>query len=104
LIPLDRWSVQVYRLIFLLAEVSLVAEVEMVLAASGFLEKKGMIPLESVTLGEEEASLFSDALLVTWYSWGPFSLLGWTGGHRHPSWYFWSLPICWFVDTTIKIL
>ena len=44
----------------------------MVLAASGFLEKKVMIPLASVTLGEEEASLFSDALLVTWYSWGPF--------------------------------
>ena len=31
------------------------AEVEMVLAASRFLEKKGMIPLESVTLGEEDA-------------------------------------------------
>jgi len=45
-----------------------VAEVEMVLSTSGFLEKKGMIPLESVTLGEEEALLFSDALLVTWYS------------------------------------
>ena len=87
-----------------LSEVLLAVEVEMVLAESGLLVKKGTIPHESVTLEEEEeASLFSDALLVTWYSWGPFSLLGWTGGHRQPSWYFWSLPICQFADTTINV-
>ena len=39
----------------------------MVLVVSESIEKKGMIPLESVTLEEEEeeALLFSDALLVT---------------------------------------
>jgi len=84
-------------------EVLLVAEVETVLVVSELLTKKGMIPLESVTLGEE-ALLFSDASLVTWYSWDPFSLLGWTGGHRQSFWYFWSLPICQFVDITIKVL
>ena len=50
----------------LLAEVLLVAEVETVLVVSEPLVKKGMIPHESVTLEEEEeALLFSDALLVT---------------------------------------
>ena len=86
------------------AEVLLVAEVETVLVVSELLAKKGMIPLESVTLGEEEALLFSDASLVTWYSWDPFSLLGWTGGHRQSFWYFWSLPICQFANITIKVL
>jgi len=58
----------------LLAEVLLVAEVETVLVVSELLVKKGMIPLESVTLVEEgEVMLSSDALLVTWYSWDPFS-------------------------------
>jgi len=66
-----------------------VVEVEMVLAASEPLVKKEMIPLESVTLEEgEEVILSSDALLVTWYSWDPFSLLGWTRGHQQSSWYF----------------
>jgi len=51
----------------LLAEVLLVAEVETVLVVSEPLVKKGTIPHESVTLEEEEeeALLFSDALLVT---------------------------------------
>jgi len=49
----------------LLSGVLLVAEDEMVLAVSGLLEKKGMILLGSETLGEEEALLFSDALLGT---------------------------------------
>ena len=67
----------------------------MVLASSEPLVKKEMIPRESVTLEEgEEVILSSDALLVTWHSWDPFSLLGWTGGHRQSSWYFWSSPIC----------
>ena len=69
------------------------------------LVKKGTIPQESVTLGEEEKALVtSDVLLVTWCSWGLFSWLGWIGGHRHLSWYFWSLPICQFADTTTKVL
>jgi hypothetical protein len=66
----------------LLFGVLLVAEEEMMLVVSGLLEKSGMIPLESVTLEEEEALLFSDAWLVFWYSWNLFSLAGWTGGHR----------------------
>ena len=41
------------------------AEVEMVLVVSEPLVKKKTIPHESVTLEEEEALLFSDALLVT---------------------------------------
>ena len=75
----------------------------MVLAASGFLEKKVMILLGLEILGEEKALLFFDASLVTWYSWGPFSLLGWAGRHRQSFWFFWSLPICQFADTTTKV-
>jgi len=57
-----------------LAEVLLVAEVEMVLVVSELLAKKGMIPHESVTLEEgEEVMLSFDDWLVTWYSWDPFS-------------------------------
>jgi len=84
------------------AEVLLVVEGETVLVVSELLEKRGTILQGSVTLEEEETLLFSDASLVTWYSWQRFSLLGWTGGHRQSSWYFWSLPICQFVDITIK--
>jgi len=62
------------------AEVLLVAEVETVLVVSELLVKKGMIPLESVTLGEEEALLFSDASLVTWYSWDLSRCLAGLGG------------------------
>ena len=76
----------------------------MALVVSELLEKKGMILPGSVTLEEEEALLFSDASLVTWYSWGPFSLVGWTGGHRQPLWRFWSWPICEFADTIMKVL
>jgi len=61
---------------FPLAEVLLVVEGETVLAVSELLEKRGMILQGSVTLAEEEALLFSNASLVTWYSWDPFSLLG----------------------------
>jgi len=61
---------------FPLAEVLLVVEGETVLAVSELLEKRGMILQGSVTLEEEGALLFSDASLVTWYSWDPFSLLG----------------------------
>jgi hypothetical protein len=84
-------------------EVLLVAELEMVFAVSGLLEKRGTILRGSVTLEEEEALLFSDASLVTWYSWDPFSLVGWTGGHRKLFWYFQSLPICQFADITMKV-
>jgi hypothetical protein len=52
----------------LLAEVLLVAEVEMVLVVSESLVKKGTIPHESVTLEEEEEEeslLSSGVLLVT---------------------------------------
>jgi len=57
-----------------LAKVLLVAEEGMVLVVSELLVKKGMIPRESVTLEEgEEVMLSFDALLVTWYSWDPFS-------------------------------
>jgi len=57
-----------------LAEVPLVAEVEMALVVSEPLVKKGTIPRESVTLEEgEEVMLSSDALFVTWYSWDPYS-------------------------------
>jgi len=44
---------------------------------SRFLVKRGMIPHESATLDEEEKMvLSSDALVVTWCSWGLFSWLG----------------------------
>jgi len=89
---LDRWSACVHQPVFLLAEVPLagalplgvllVTEEEMESTVSGFLEKRGMILLGLETLGEEKALLFSDALLVIWYSWNLFSSVDWTGGHR----------------------
>ena len=79
-------------------------EGETVLVVSELQDKRGMILQGSVTLEEEEALLFSDTSLVTWYCWDPFSLLGWTGGHRQSFWYFWYLPICQFADRTIKVL
>ena len=46
----------------------------MVLVVSELLVNKGTIPRESVTLEEgEEVMLSFGALLVTWYSWDPFS-------------------------------
>jgi len=52
----------------LLCELLPVTE-EMVLVASGLLERKEKIPLELETLGEEEVLLPSGALLVIWCSW-----------------------------------
>ena len=93
---LDRQFARARQPMCLLAEVLLfgvllVAEEETVLVVSGFLEKRGMILLGLETLGEEKALLFSNALLVIWYSWNLFSSVDWTGGHRQ--YYFWSLPM-----------
>jgi len=85
----------------LLREVLLVAE-EKVSAVSELLEKKGMILLGSKILGEEEALLFSSALLVIWYSWSLSSSVDWTEGHRQSN--FWSLPMYWYAGTTIRSL
>jgi len=65
----------------LLSGALLVVEGEMVLAVSELLEKKGMTLLGSEILGEEEALLFSGALLVIWYSWNLLSSVDWTGWH-----------------------
>ena len=63
---LGRRFAHVHRLMSLLTEVLLVAEVETVLAVSELLVKKGTIPHESVILEEEwKALLSSDVLLVT---------------------------------------
>jgi len=86
----------------LLFGVLLVIEQEMVLVVSEPLEKRGMIPPGSVTLEEGEALLFSGASLVFWYSWNLFSLVGWTRGHQQS--YFWSLLMCQYADTTMKVL
>jgi len=111
---LDRQSARVHRLKILLAEVLpagvllsgvlLVAKEETALAVSELLEKTGTILQGSVTLEGEEALLFSYTSLVIWYSWGPFSLLGCTGGHQQSFWYFWSLPICQCAVTTMEVL
>jgi hypothetical protein len=74
----------------LLCELLPVAE-EMVLVASGLLERKEKIPLELETLGEEEVLLSSSTLLEIWCSWSLSSSPGWNGGHRHLC--FWSLPM-----------
>jgi len=58
---------------FLPLGVLLAAEGEMVLVASGLLERKKKILLGLVILGEEKALLSSGALLVLWYSWHLFS-------------------------------
>jgi len=55
---------------------------EMVLAVSGLLEKKGKTPLGLEIPEEGELPLFGVSFRP-WYSWHPFSLAGWTGGHRH---------------------
>jgi len=81
--------------------VLLAAEEEMVLVAFGLLERKEKIPLGLETLGEEKVLLSSGALLVIWCSWSLSSSLDWTGGHRQS--YFWSLPMCWYAGTTMKI-
>jgi len=86
---------------FLLHEVLLGAEEEMVLVVSGFLEKREKIPPGSVILEEEKALLFSGALPGSWYSWYLFSSADWTGGHRHLC--IWSLPMRRYVDTTMRI-
>jgi len=53
---------------------SLLAEVEMVLAECGVLVKKGTNPHESAILEEEKkVVLSSGVLVVSWYSWGLFS-------------------------------
>jgi len=75
----------------LLRELLPAAEEEMVLVASGFLERKEKIPLELETLGAGEVLLSSDALLVIWCSWSLSTSPGWTRGHRHLC--FWFLPM-----------
>jgi len=58
--------------VFLVAEVLI--EEEMMLAASGFLVKRGTTPHESVTLDEEENAVLSSGILVASNcSWGLFS-------------------------------
>ena len=53
--------------------------------------------------GEEGGAVFwrfaCDLVLL-----GPFLLTWLDWGHRHLSWYFRSLPICQFADTTTKVL
>jgi hypothetical protein len=84
----------------LLCELLPVAE-EMVLVASGLLERKEKIPLGLETLGEEKVLLSSGALLVIWCSWNLSFSLDWTGGHRHLC--FWSLPMRRYAVTTMEI-
>jgi len=62
--PLDRKSAQAHPLMFLMAEVLLVVEVETVLAVFGLLVKKGTIPRESATPDEEEKAVLSSGVLV----------------------------------------
>jgi len=85
----------------LLRELLLMAKEELVLVVSGLLERKEKIPLGLETLGEEKVLLFSGASPGFWCSWSFSSLVGWTGGHRQS--YLWSLLMCWFADTTMKI-
>jgi len=84
-----------------LCGVLLVAEGEMVLVVFGLLEKREKIPPRSVIFEEEKVLLFSGALPGFWYSWSFSSLVGWTGGHWQS--HLWSLPMCQFADTTMKI-
>jgi len=59
---LDRQSAQIHRLVLLVVEVLI--EEGMVLAVSGLLLKRAMIPHESVTLDEEEKMVLSSGALV----------------------------------------
>ena len=86
----------------LLRELLLAAKDEMVLVASGHLERKEKIPLGLEILGEEKELLSSGALFVVGCSWSLSSSPGWTGGHRHLC--FWSLPIRRYADTTTRSL
>jgi len=86
----------------LLRELLPAAEEEMVLVASGLLERKEKIPLGLETLGEEKELLSSGALFVVGCSWSRSTLPGWTGGHQHLC--FWSLPMRQYADTTMRSL
>jgi hypothetical protein len=85
-----------------LRELLLAAEEEIVLVASGLLERKERIPLGLETLGEEKELLSSGALFVVGYSWSLSSSPGWTRGHRHLC--FWFLPMRRYADTTMRNL
>jgi len=61
---LDRQSAQVHRLMSLLDEDLLVAEVEMVLAKSELLVKKWTIPRESAIPEEEKKVVLSSGVLL----------------------------------------
>ena len=86
----------------LLLGVPLVAEEGMVLVVFELLEKREMIPPESVTLVGEKALLFSGASFVFWYSLNLFSSVDWTGGHRQSC--FWFLPMCQYAGIRMKVL
>jgi len=81
-LPAEVLLTEVLLVGFLPLGVLLAAEGEMVLVASGLLERKEKILLGLVILGEEKVLLFSGALLVLWCSWHPFSSVDWTRGHR----------------------
>jgi len=95
-LPAGVLLVRVLPLVVLLA-----AEKGMVPAASVFLERREKILPGLEIPGEEKALLLFGILLVLWYSWCPSFSAGWTGGHRHLC--FWSLPMCRFAGTMIKI-
>ena len=76
----EELLVEVPLVEILLRELLPAAEEEMVLVASGLLERREKILLELETLGEEEVLLSSSALLVLWYSWHLFSSADWAGG------------------------
>jgi len=63
--------------------VLLALEGEMALVAFGLLGRKERILLELEILEGKKALLLFGTLLALWCSWHPFSLVDWTGGHRH---------------------
>jgi len=85
----------------ILRELLPVAEGELVLVASGLLERKEKIPLGLETLGEEKVLLFSGASPGFWCSWSFFSSADSTGGRWHLC--FGSLPMCRCAGITMKI-
>jgi len=101
---LDRQSVQIHRLVFLVAGVLIEGE-KVLLASRAPIEKEKML-FGLVILDElERVVLSSDALTGSWCFSDLFSWLelDWAGGHRHLMFgRSWSLPICWSAVTTTK--
>ena len=101
----DRQSVQMHRLVLLVAGVLIEGEKVLLVSGAPIGKERMLFGLEILDEVERMA-LFSHALTGFWCFLDPFSWLGldWVGGHRHLMFgRSWSLPICQCAITTTNI-